>query len=198
MVDRMGNEHLLRDLQNADGPRFSPDERRIAVSSIEQGHLDVRVYNLESGTLARLSFDGSNIQPEWTPDGRRVSFSSTSSDRPYRLFWTQADGSGQASLLMESGEPQTEHSWAPGGHSLVVRQNSPGTCFDLAVLSVDSPRTARAYLASQFNEFMPAISPDGRWLACVSNESGPVTAGAGISILPCAGMMGDLDFYTRL
>jgi Tol biopolymer transport system component len=163
----------VRDLDGADGPRFSPDGRRIAVSSLEQGHADIRVLDMRLGTLARLSFDGTNIQPEWSPDGTRISYASTTGNRAYGLYWTRADGSGRAEALLSPGDPMTEGVWSPDGRALVYRVNDPVSLFDLMVLPLDSPRTPRPYLRSLFYEYQPAVSPDGRWLTYVSNESGP-------------------------
>lgn len=169
----MGAERVVRDLDGVDAPRFSPEGRRIALASIEQGHYDVRVYDLHNGTLARLSFSGTNVNPEWTPDGRRVVFASTGANlHAHTLHWTQADGSGEAAPLLPAILPQFEVAWAPDGRSLVFRQNDPTTSMDLMVLPLDSPRTPRPYLKSRFSELMPAMSPDGRWLPYVSNESG--------------------------
>lgn len=172
LVDRQGTEHLLKELIGLEAPRFSPDGRHVALSSIEQGHFDVRVFDLDHGTMARLTFEGTNQFPEWTPDGRRVSFATTRTGAQFDLYWTPADGSGEATPLLAAPGAQFEVAWVPDGRSLIFRQMDPVTGTDLMVLPLDSPQTPRPYLNTRFNERAPAMSPDGRWLAYVSNESG--------------------------
>ncbi|MBI1722793.1 MAG: protein kinase [Gemmatimonadetes bacterium] len=174
LVDRRGTERVLGELVALAGPRFSPDGQRIALSSIEQRTSDVRVYDMDRGTLSRLTFDGNNQYPEWTPDGRRVVFTtSRTGTQANDLYWTPADGSGEATPLIQAPGAQWEVAWEPDGHSLVFRQSGSTTASrDLMVMPLDSPRTPRPYLTSPFEERAPAMSPDGRWLAYVSNESG--------------------------
>ena len=173
LVDRRGTERLLTELLQPGDPRFSPDGRRVALVSVESRTSDVRVFDIARGTLSRLSFEGNANFVEWTPDGRRVAFSLQGATNPERdIYWAPADGSGQATPLWRGPLGQWEISFAPGGKLAAVRQTSNSTGRDLLVLSVDSPQTLRPWLATTFEERAPAVSPDGRWLAYLSNESG--------------------------
>ncbi|MFI5214650.1 MAG: hypothetical protein ACHQU8_08945, partial [Gemmatimonadales bacterium] len=173
LVDRNGVERQLSNMFALSAPRFSPDGRRIALSSVEGRSTDIRLYDLQRQTLSRLTFEGNNFFPEWTPDGRRVSFYSI--QRPGAqgadLYWAAADGSGGAQVLLSAPSNQTEMAWAPGGRSLVFRQLSTAGKAELWVLPADSPRTPRPYLQGAFNYGSPAVSPDGHWVAYVSDES---------------------------
>ncbi|MFI5214648.1 MAG: hypothetical protein ACHQU8_08935, partial [Gemmatimonadales bacterium] len=174
LVDRNGVERILGEMVNLLGPRFSPDGRRIALYSTEGRTIDVRIFDLQRGTLSRLTFDGNNVYPEWTPDGRHVSFYSVrAGSQAADLYWTAADGSGTAQVLYAAPGSQSEIAWVPGGHSFVFRQTAPvSSKQELWTLPLDSPRTPKPYLQTAFNETAPEISPDGHWIVYVSDESG--------------------------
>ena len=173
LVDRDGRERVLTEAIALTSPRFSPDGRRIALSSIEQRNSDVRVLDIARGTLSRLSFEGINQYPEWTPDGRRISFvSSRPGAQGQDIFWAPADGSGEPTILAGGPGGQWEVAWAPDGRSLALRENTGPSGRDLATMLMDSARTKRPYLTAQFDERSPTMSPDGHWLAYASNESG--------------------------
>jgi serine/threonine-protein kinase len=173
LVDRQGRERVLTEEIAMASPRFSPDGRRIVLTSAERRSSDVRVFDIARGTLSRLSFEGINQYPEWTPDGRRISFvSSRPGAQGQDIYWVPADGSGEPTILAGGAGAQWEVAWAPDGRSLALRENTGTTGRDLSTMMMDSARTKRPYLAAQFDERSPTMSPDGRWLAYASNESG--------------------------
>ncbi len=153
-------------------PRLSPDGKRLAVVRYgEKGKSDIWVSGLVGGTTARLTFEGNNTLPLWTPDGKRVAFASDRNGTS-KLFWILADGSGSAEPLLESQYPQLPSSWSPDGKMLVFTQYHPSTGSDIWVLPMEGDSQAQPFLQSQFNEWAGVISPDGRWLAYNSDESG--------------------------
>jgi serine/threonine-protein kinase len=176
LVDRRGNARVLAELVAAQSPRFSPDGRLVALTSIEQRTTDVRILDIARGTLSRISFEGNAIYPEWTRDGRRVAFSwqPLTGSRDRDLFWARADGSGEAQPLLRAPGAQWEIAFAPGDTLMAVRQvdAAVSTGRDLFVVRVDSPQQARPWVRTAYDERALAMSPDGRWLAYVSNESG--------------------------
>ncbi len=125
-------------------------------------------------TTTRLTFEGGNRYPVWTPDGTHITFSSSREGAQGReLFRKPADGSGVAEVLYEASGEQWEALWMPDGRSLVVRQTVTGPSGrDIWLVPVGTGDSARPFLRTEFNERSAAISPDGRWLAYVSNESG--------------------------
>jgi eukaryotic-like serine/threonine-protein kinase len=149
-------------------PRLSPDGRRIAVS-VRRGSTratDVWVYDVERGAPTRLIFDGTNT-PIWSPDSKRVVFGAG------RLFASNADGSGTPEQLTTGTENQIPASWTPGGSAIAFLQR--GTTEGLNgiwVLPVDGDKKPRLFLETRSSLWHPAFSPDGRWIAYVSNESG--------------------------
>jgi len=172
LVDRQGRERVLTDKKHSySSPSFSPDGKKIAVSIIIKGKGDIWIYDIEQDTLTRLTFEGNHYYPVWTPDGRRVAFSSSRAG-DYDLYWKRADFSGTADpLLVKEGE-QGEISFAPDGKLLVFRDRHPITSRDIWILPLDGERTPKPFLNTSFDERSPMLSPDGRWLAYVSNESG--------------------------
>ena len=124
------------------------------------------VWHLDDGPLTRLTFDeATDSFPLWTPDSERVVFASSRDGGG--LFWKAADGTGEVEQLLES----TNRPW-PWGCSTegrLVFDQAPG---DIGVLTVEGDRTVEMLLETEFQESVPALSPDGRWIAYQSNESG--------------------------
>ncbi len=173
-VDREGAaEPLPAPKRPYGGPRLSPDRRRIAVFT-GQSKQDIWVYDIARDTLTRLTVQGDNFFPSWTPDGARVTFSSGSTGGPWNLFWRPADLSGLAERLTTSADLHAAQSWSPDGKVLafVVATSLPSLTGDIWVLSLEGDRTPQPFLQTPFSETYPAFSPDGHWLAYASNETG--------------------------
>src|SRR3984893_12581049 len=167
-VDRNGVEKpLALPARSYSNPPISPDGRRVAVAITESGSY-IWIYDLERGTLSRLTFEtNGNLNPAWTPDGKRVVFQAGS---PSNLFWQPADGSGKAERLTTREYRDAPNSWSPDGQQLAFSEISPTTAMDIWVLRSD--RKAQPFLQTSFNEGAARFSPDGHWLAYVSDESG--------------------------
>ncbi len=171
-VDRQGNDEPLAAAPRAyDDPRLSPDGQRVAVQ-ITGGDADVWIYDIPRDTLTRLTFEGSNNVPLWTPDGERATFSSTRAGGAENLFWKAADGSGAAERLTTSEYVQYPASWSSDGQALVYSETRPTSGLDLWVLPLEGERKPQPFLQTSFNEGSAVFSPDGQWLAYTSNESG--------------------------
>jgi len=177
-VDREGAvEPLGTPLQWYRNPRLSPDGGRVAVEIQEPITDDIWVYDIARQTLNRLTFEGSeNQQPQWTPDGERITWRSIREGVPGNLFWKLADGTGSVERLTTSEFRQNPGSWSPDGQFLAFYQRpsagpSP-TARDIWILPLEGERKPQSILQTQFNELAPVFSPDGRWLAYLSDESG--------------------------
>jgi eukaryotic-like serine/threonine-protein kinase len=170
-VSRSGAEQPLAAPARAYlAPRLSPDGRGVAAGITGQDS-QVWLYDLSRETLTRLTFEGNTNQyPNWTPDGKRISFRSNK-EGPLNLFWEMADGSGGLERLTTGDDAQTANSWSADGQSLAFVEVTPTTGIDIWVLRM-SDRKAQPLLRTPFNESAPRFSPDGRWLAYVSDESG--------------------------
>ncbi len=132
---------------------------------------DVWAYDIPRGTLTRLTFEGDNFSPVWTPDGKRIAFS-TERNRAWSILWKPADGSGmEETLVPPQNYFQIPHSWSPDGKFLAYTVSDPRNLGDLWILPLEGERKPKPFLQTKFDEFAPMFSPDGRWLAYVSNES---------------------------
>ena len=137
-------------------------------------------YDAARDALTRLTFDpGADRNPVWTPDGRRLVYALAQRRRDVNLYWQRADGSGDATRLTTSPNQQFPGSWHPSGRFLAFHEIRPQTGTDLLILPVEGdeasgwkPGTPTVFLGGPFAEQQPRFSPDGRWLAYESNESG--------------------------
>jgi serine/threonine-protein kinase len=174
-VDRTGTEQALQlPPRPYRHPRLSPDGQRLALDIDEGNGSDVWLYDLFRGTLTRLTFDG-GMSPAWTPDGTKVTFESESATAgAANLFWKSADGSGADERLTTGDTDQFLSSWSTDEKTLAFVQAAPATGWDIWTLSLENGRKPQAFLQTPFNESDPAFSPDGRWVAYESDESGRV------------------------
>jgi serine/threonine-protein kinase len=129
------------------------------------------VYDLTRGTPTRLTFDGSNGWPVWSPDGKRL-VHGASTGGASNLFLINADGSGKPERLTTSDATQVPSSWTARGNTIVFLQRPQPDTYGIWVLPLDAARTPTLFLESRFTLSHPEISPDGRVIAYVSSESG--------------------------
>ncbi|MGH7703027.1 MAG: protein kinase domain-containing protein [Gemmatimonadales bacterium] len=172
VVDRAGKWRAVTEVQRRfHSPRFSPDGRRIAVDFSQQGSRDVWMLDLQQHSLSRLTFDNTGHDPVWTPDGRRIAYLHVQGGA-IGIFLRNADGSGSVDSLLVATSNLTAGSFSRDGKTLVVVGTGKGGDYDLDTVSLGTDRKALPFLATSFNEGWPALSPDGRWLAYQSDESG--------------------------
>ena len=173
-VDRQGAvEPLALPLRRYFDPRLSPDGQRLAVQIGSLINSDIWIHHIPRGTLTRLTFEGNDVDPLWTPDGERVAFSSDRAGGPTNLFWKPADGSGPVEQLTESERYQRyPSSCSPDGQVLAFSEFHPSTDWDIWVLPLQGERKPRPFLQTQFRKGEAVFSPDGHWLAYISDESG--------------------------
>ncbi len=179
LVDRGGRVRRLPNLPTGMSfgyPAVSPDGRKVALRgnqfSAGEDDMDIWVYELTDGPLTRLTFEGRDDDPSWTPDGRRVLFDSDRGGKN-ELYWKPWDGSAAAELVLSREGQLWRTSWLPDGRRFVFYEILGAGNRDLGLAVVGYPDSTRMLFPSPtFNEHWPAVSPDGRWLAYQSNESG--------------------------
>lgn len=177
-IDRDGKvEPLTRGRSFVSTPRLSPNGSHLAASLVGRG-MQLWLMDLNRGSLERITREGFNFMPAWTHDGRRLAFSS---DRhgPFNLYMKPARPDEPARRLTASANMQFAGSWSPDGRWLAYSEFHPDSRWDVWLLPVredgavsETPAAPIPFLVTQFDEFRPTFSPDGRALAYVSNESG--------------------------
>jgi Tol biopolymer transport system component len=149
--------------------------RDVAVTILDGPRSDVWVTEIDRGPLRRLTFDGFNIEPVWSPDGKWVAFASNR-DGAHNIFIKAVDGSGEARRLHTATLHQYPESWSPDGRTLLVNEYHPDTGGDLWLVEMNEDGSAKAeptpLLTTPANEAEASFSPDGLYLTYTSDESG--------------------------
>ncbi len=189
-VDRKGKETpISAPARVYNEPRLSPDGTRVALTTLDQEN-DIYVWDLAREGLTRLTFGPSlEAHAVWTSDGQRIVYSSTRTGAAgvSNLFAQAADGSGAIERLTTGQNFQRPSFIAPDGMDIVGYEQSPTTAGDIVRFPLGNPASravsgpdsdssstqVEALIRTVFTESNPAISPDGRYLAYQSNESGP-------------------------
>jgi serine/threonine protein kinase len=172
-VDRQGKEEpLTAPPKDYMYPKISPDGTRVALT-IASPNMDIWIWDLIRKTLTRLTFDEkAEIQSIWTPDGKRIVFASGNSGTN-DICWKAADGTGEVKKL-GSVPDRTLLPWSfsSDGKNLVMVEIVGGG-FDIGIMSMEGDHARKTLLQHEkFVQVQPKISPDGRWMAYTSTESG--------------------------
>ncbi len=159
-------------------PRLSPDGKRLAFGGGNTQQGDIWVKDLGRDAPSRLTFlPGSNHSPTWTPDGRYIVFQSEDPKSP-GIYWIRSDGSGEAQRWTDSKADDTPYSFSPDGKRLAFTRRGANSLPDIWTVPIEGDSAhlqfgkAELFLGTPFWDTAPAFSPDGRWLAYSSNESG--------------------------
>ena len=179
-ADTEGNFKPLQDSPaEYSDPRLSPDGKRLLYSLDDGTSDDIWVYDIERGIPTRLTFhDANDDAPFWHPDGEHILFTS-SRNGEFGIYRKRADGAGEAEKLWESEHTMGATSISPDGKIVVVAVNRPETGWDTGIFrlkeggaSTGQSDDVEYLLQGPSTEVWGRISPDGRWLAYMSSESG--------------------------
>jgi Tol biopolymer transport system component len=153
-------------------PSASPDGRTVAMGIRSPNNDDIYLLDVASGRFDRFSFDvAEDESPVWSPDGRRIAYSSASVGEQRRIL-VKTIGSSEPERLLYTGKRHLHlSSWSPDGHWLGFQEFSPRSP-DAWVLNVDDPTKVLPVATTPSDESGPVFSSDGRWLAYSSDETG--------------------------
>ena len=157
--------------------RNSPDDRFLALTfEGEDGFGEVRVCDLARGFVSRLSDEPGCSNPTWSPDGQRLAYL-TGALAPQHIVIRSVHGTAPPETHLTHDPVYKElYGWTPDGGALIVSRQTTDMRWDLGLVPLDSTQAPRALVSTPFNEQGGWVSPDGRWLAYLSDESGRVEA----------------------
>jgi serine/threonine-protein kinase len=174
-VDRNGKEEPISAPSNGyNHPKISPDGTRVAVTIGIAGDSDIWIWDLVRKTMTRLTFEKNNEYSLWTPDGKRIVYCSHRGEGGHGdVYWKTADGTGEDEKLASVPDRGLRPwSLSSDGKTLVMEEYLSGK-MDIGMLSMEGDRKYRPLLQHEkYSEGRPQISPDGRWMAYMSDESG--------------------------
>ncbi len=170
--EKGGEEPAFTVVRNYSDVRLSPDGRRVVAHLWDQDN-DIWVADLQRGGLTRITFTPEEEEtPVWSPDGTELAYSVTRGTKRL-LIIKSADGSAAAveRQVWEADDHFHVNDWSHDGKTLIIEVAREATRNDLVAIDVDTGE-ARDLLTSPYNEYNARLSPDGKWLAYVSTESG--------------------------
>ena len=159
------------------GWSLSPDGRRLAIKLATEAGQHIWVKQLDDGPVSRVTFEGdANIRPRWLPDGETLSYVATRADSaPQSLYTRRGDGTGPEARRLRIDKTLWEVVWSRDGKWVVLRTGGVAGSTgdrDVYVMQIGVDTVPRPLLVTPPDEKAIALSPDGRWLAYESNETG--------------------------
>ncbi len=149
-------------------PVLSPDGTRLAVTEFDGDEVDIWIHDLTRHTRTRFTFDdGEQIQPEWSPDGKQIYYCAEDKDS---VFVRAADGTGESRAVAKGSQPDV----SDDGRYLVVTVEQPASREDIWYVELGDDPQPKQFLSTPAREGMARLSPDGRYLAYSSDESGEI------------------------
>jgi eukaryotic-like serine/threonine-protein kinase len=152
-------------------PRLSPDNTRLSVVIGDQGRGDVWIHDFETGTMTRLSSVGAASAPAWTPGGKQLMYAGLGDTNRFAIWSQSADGGSGAEKVIDSKGLTQGVEVAPDGKSLLY-STYYNNSWEVFRVPLEGKRESIPYMTGPFNELGPRFSPDGKWVALATDESG--------------------------
>ena len=174
-IDELGASGLA----DVDAVSLSPDGRYVALevgeelTNVPDQPVQIWIFDFDQGSSQRLTFNGArNALPRWMPDGRHVAYISSQGDAPDGIWMQPFDRTGSDSLLVQADWPIRSFDVAAVEGVPMIVEDASGPTVDLWLATPGASEELEPYLVTDFNEALARISPDGRWVAYMSDESG--------------------------
>lgn len=170
-MDRTGKtKNIIEEVKPYAFPAISPDGQRIALT-LQGSSFNVWVYELGRGTLTKASFGGDDYRPIWSPDGRMLGYDSSKSGNQ-QIYVKHGIVQGAETAVTDGPENKEFYGWTPDGREVIFAQLNKDTGWDLYAAGIEGDHKPRPLVVAPFNQKDARLSPDGKWLAYVSDESG--------------------------
>jgi serine/threonine protein kinase len=170
-MDRSGKTTNITDeIKPYAAPAVSPDGKRIALT-LQGSTFDVWVDDLERGTFTKVTFGGDDYLPRWSPDGKMLAYSSSKSGQ-MQVYVKHGILQGEETTVTDGPDTKALWDWTPDGREIIFGRQNKDTGWDLYAVAVEGDHKARPLVVAPFEQGRARVSPDGKWLAYVSDESG--------------------------
>jgi serine/threonine protein kinase len=170
-MDRKGNaSNITAEVKPYAFPALSPDGKRIALT-LQGSTFDVWTYDLGRETFTKVSFGGDDYRPRWSPDGKMLAYDSSKTGQQ-QVFVKPATGQGPERMVTDGPENKELYDWTANSREVIFGRENKVTGWDLYTAAVEGDRQPRPLVEGPFNQTQARASPDGKWLAYVSDESG--------------------------
>src|SRR5438132_916430 len=171
-IDRSGKQLGAPGPPGDYDPALSPDEKRVAIGRNDAQSFNIWLLDLARGIPSRFTFDpASDAYPVWSPDGSRIVFGSNRAGA-WSLYQKSSSGAGSEEAILKLGERKWPSDWSLDGRFILYTQTSPDTQGDVWVLPLFGDRQPIPFLQTKFSERNGVFSPDGKWIAYQSDDSG--------------------------
>jgi eukaryotic-like serine/threonine-protein kinase len=170
-IDRSGKvSNVSEQAKPYASPVLAPDGKRLAVV-LEGSTYDIWVYDLDRGALTKVSFGANDYDPQWSPDGKMLAYISSKSGE-IGVQVKHGIEQGMESAVIAGPDNKTVFGWTPDGREIVFGQESKESAWDIFAATVEGDHKIRPLVVGPFDQYDARVSPDGKWMAYVSNESG--------------------------
>ncbi|MCK9408853.1 MAG: serine/threonine-protein kinase [Bacteroidetes bacterium] len=154
-------------------PKLSPDNKKIAVVIRNGEDFDIWVFDIFSKTLSKLTFGGLNRTPQWSPDGKTIAYFKRTKDGKSGVYIKPSDGSGEEREIFDGKDIRVYlNHWSRDGKFLLVDFLTKNSQSDLLVIPLTGDKTPWKFLESNRDEYESTISPNGKWVAYLTDETG--------------------------
>ena len=154
-------------------PKLSPDNKKVAVVIRDGENFDIWVFDIASRTLNKLTFGGLNRTPQWSPDGRSIAYFKRTKDGKSGVYVKPFDGSGEERVLFDAIDIRVYlNHWSRDGKFILVDYLTQNAQSDLLVIPLVGDKTPWKYLETKRDEYESSLSPNGKWISYLTDESG--------------------------